>query len=133
MNALNMARTAYSAPETPTRTGRGLEYEVFARITRRLKTAAATEAQAGFGALIHALYDNRRLWTILAADVADPANRLPDPLKARILYLNDFTQIHSRKVLSGKASADVLIDINTAVMRGLRSEPGVVPAGEAPQ
>lgn len=135
MNALNLARTAYSAPETPARTGRGLEYDVFARVTRRLKTAAEADPGQGFGALTRALYDNRRLWTILATDVADPENGLPAPLKARLFYLNEFTQAHSRKVLAGEATVEVLIDINTAVMRGLRNDPGVpeTPRGSVVQ
>ena len=67
-------------------------------------------------------HDNRRLWTILAADVSLPENPLPAPLRARLFYLAEFTQAHSRKVLLGQARADILVDINTAIMKGLRSE-----------
>ena len=126
MNAPNLAQTAYAAPTAPTRTGRGLEYDLFARITHRIKSAAESDGRRAKGAMIRALYDNRRLWTVLATDVADPGNRLPADLRARLFYLNEFTQTHSRKVLAGEASAEVLIDINTAVMRGLRAEQGAV-------
>ena len=74
------------------------------------------------GALARAIHDNRSLWTALAADVAIETNPLPRPLRAQIFYLSEFTAQHSRKVLAGDASVDVLIDINTAVMRGLRGE-----------
>ena len=124
MNAANLAHTAYAAPTAPTRTGRGLEYDLFARITHRLKSAAEAQGHRAKGAMVRALYDNRRLWTVLATDVADPGNQLPADLRARLFYLNEFTQTHSRKVLAGDASADVLIDINTAVMRGLRADRG---------
>jgi flagellar protein FlaF len=70
-------------------------------------------------ALAAAVHDNRRLWTILAADVADPANPLPAALRARLVYLAEFTRVHSGKVLREGASPDPLIEINIAVMRGL--------------
>lgn len=123
MNATILAKTAYANPGQPTRTLRGTEYEIFARVTHRLKQAAAV-ANSNFPALASALYDNRKLWTTLAADVASPDNSLPEMLRARIFYLNEFTQSHSRKVLKGDAAVDVLIDINTAIMRGLRNEGG---------
>ncbi len=122
-----MARTAYSGAAIPTRTGRGAEYEVFARITRRLRQAqagaqAGAQLRNGFADLVQALHDNRSLWTALAADVAMAANGLPAELRARIFYLSQFTAHHTRRVLAGEASAEVLIDVNTAVMRGLRGE-----------
>lgn len=123
MNATILAKTAYANPAQPTRTLRGTEYEIFARTTHRLKQAGGN-AIADFPALARALYENRRLWTTLAADVASSNNELPEQLRARLFYLNQFTQSHSRKVLAGEATVDVLIDINTSIMRGLRHEGG---------
>ena len=114
-----MAQDAYGAHARATRTPRDTEYDAIARITRRLSEAAQPEGDlAGLAA---ALLDNRRLWSTLAADIAQPENPLPAELKARLLYLAEFTDAHSRKVLSGDATADPLIDVNTAVMRGLRN------------
>lgn len=121
MNAHSLAKTAYSNPGQPTRTPRGTEYDLFARITHRLKTALAVD-KSGFSTLVRALHDNRQLWTALAADVADGDNGLPASLRAQIFYLCEFTAQHTTKVLLGAAKADVLVDINTAVMRGLRKE-----------
>ncbi|KEP70395.1 flagellar biosynthesis regulator FlaF [Thioclava sp. BHET1] len=121
MFATTLAKTAYADPSLPTRTARGTEFEVFARVTRRLKQAAA-EGETGFPALAAAIYENRKLWAILSDDVSLPENGLPDDLRARLFYLGAFTQDHSRKVLSGKATADILIEINTSIMRGLRQE-----------
>ena len=123
MNATTLAKTAYANPGQPTRTLRGTEYELFARVTHRLKLAAGM-AKTNFPAFVTALYDNRKLWTTLAVDVSLPGNELPDTLRARIFYLNQFTQGHSAKLLKGEGSVDVLIDINTAIMRGLRREGG---------
>ncbi|MFB2532010.1 flagellar biosynthesis regulator FlaF [Paracoccus sp. p3-h83] len=121
MNSLTLARSAYGAPGDATRTPRETEYEVFARVTRHLRSAAAQGA-AGFAALARAIHDNRTLWTTLAVDVADPGNTLPAALRARIFYLAQFTAEHSQKVLAGAAEVEPLVFINTAIMRGLRQE-----------
>lgn len=118
MTARLLAERAYQGQSAATRTPRGIEYDAFVRITRRL-VAAARLGNAGFTALASAVHENRRLWTILAADVADNANALPTDLRARIFYLAEFTAQHSSKVLAKKASVKALIDINAAIMRGL--------------
>lgn len=121
MNATLMAQTAYSANRPTIRTDRGTEYELIARITRDLK--AASREQSVFPALARAVHDNRVLWSTLAADVAGDGNTLPEELRARLFYLAEFTALHSRKVLSGEADCAALIEINTAIMRGLSSQP----------
>lgn len=121
MNAQRAAQQAYASSTSPHRTSRGTEYEVFSRITRRLHGAVQASPQ-NFSSLVQALHENRELWTLLATDVADKDNKLPAPLRAQIFYLAEFTNHHTRLVLSQDASADVLVEINTAVMRGLRNQ-----------
>lgn len=121
MTAQILARAAYAGPSVATRTARDIEYDAFARSTHRLGHAAA-DPDAGFSALAQAIHDNRSLWTALAIDVADEGNALPGPLRAQIFYLAEFTVAHSQKVLAGQADVKALIDINTAVMRGLRGD-----------
>ncbi len=120
MNAYDMARTTYAATTAPVRTDRDTEYDAFARITRQMKRAASKPGD--FPLLAKALHDNRRLWNILAADIASEGNALPAHLRAQILYLAEFTAVQSRRVLNHDAAIDVLIDINTAIMRGLRNQ-----------
>lgn len=119
MNSHSQAQHAYAATSAPTRTARGTEYSVVARITHRLRSAEM-KGPGGFAALAEALHDNKRLWNIFAVDVADAANPLPRELKARIFYLAEFTHHHTRKVLAREASVEPLLDINTAILRGLR-------------
>jgi len=123
MNAIEQARQAYGAARSPLRSGRSAEHEVFSDVTSRL-SAAADAGPTGFARLAAALHDNRRLWTRLAADVADQGNSLPRMLRAQIFYLAEFTDAHSRKVLRGEAGAAALIDINKAVMLGLAGQTG---------
>ncbi len=117
------ALSAYGRPDAPVRTNRASEYDLFARVTRAI-TAAVARGATDRPALVRALHDNTKLWRALAIDVADPGNALPASLRAQLFYLFEFTNAHSRKVIEGSASVDVLVEINTAVMRGLRGEGG---------
>jgi len=117
------ARSAYARPDAPSRSPRMVEYDLIARITQRL-TATWAKRREDFPAFALALTDNQRLWSTLAADVAEPANGLPAALRAQLFYLYQFTVEHSRTVLDDKGSIEVLVDINTAVMKGLRGESG---------
>ena len=117
------ARSAYGRPQAPHRNPRSLEYDLLARSTQRLSQASRKGPQ-DLPALLSALDDNQHLWSTFAQDVAMPENGLPPRLRAQLFYLYEFTAQHSRSVRAGKASVDVLIDINTAVMRGLRGEGG---------
>lgn len=117
MNSL--AQEAYARPDAPVRNSRAIEYELFARVTRKL-AASWSQREEDFAGLAAALHANTSLWRTLAVDVASDGNLLPPALRAQLFYLYEFTDAHSRKVLDGTVSAEVLVDINTAVMRGLR-------------
>ena len=126
MNAQNAAaQAAYSHPQSPHRNPRALEYDLLARMTHALSQAVLHKDES-FPALVAALDNNQRLWSTFAADVAEPDNGLPPALRAQLFYLYEFTAQHSRAVRDRKASAEVLIDINTAVMRGLRGHGGAI-------
>jgi flagellar biosynthesis activator protein FlaF len=116
---MTAAARAYSRPDAPARTPRNIEYDLLARTTQRL-SSAWVRRKADFPGFARALDDNTRLWSALALDVADAGNGLPAALRARLFYLYQFTAQHSRAVLDDRGSVEVLIDINTAVMRGLR-------------
>lgn len=118
---MQLAQNAYARPAAPSRTPRDVEYDLLARTTQRLALAWA-ERQKNFPALVAALNDNQMVWSAFAADVAAADNGLPQALRARLFYLYEFTTLHTRKILDGKGSPEVLTDINTAVMRGLRGE-----------
>lgn len=119
MSLITSAAQAYRRPDAPSRTPRKIEYDLLARTTQRL-TAAWARRKTDFPGLASAIDDNLRLWSALALDVADSGNGLPAELRARLFYLYQFTAHHSRAILEDRGSIDVLIDINTAVMRGLR-------------
>jgi flagellar protein FlaF len=47
---------------------------------------------------------------------------LPSQLRAQLFWLAEFTETHSRKVLAGQATVAPLLEVNTAVLRGLRND-----------
>ena len=115
-----MAQSAYARSAAPVRTDRGNEYDAFAHVTGKLKSVTASEAK-NFPALASALHDNRKLWTLMATSVADKDNQLPKELRADIFSLAEFSMQHGDKVLDGKATPDILVEINTMMMRGLKA------------
>jgi len=123
VNALIQSKTGYARPDASLRPMRSIEYEAFARATQKLSSTWKTRKEA-FPALVAALSENELLWSTLAADVASPGNGLPSALRAKLFYLYEFTTQHSRQVRNGAASVEALIDINTAIMRGLRGQGG---------
>ncbi|MFQ5562738.1 MAG: flagellar biosynthesis regulator FlaF [Parvularculaceae bacterium] len=116
-----LAKDGYASSVETTASPRNMEYQVFARVTRRLANAGDGSLPQ-FTELAEALHDNIRLWTVVAADVASERNSLSKDLRSKLFYLFEFTRKHSAKVLDGEADADVLVDINMSVMRGLRGE-----------
>jgi len=121
VNVIEQARQGYAPTQTAVRTDRSIEAQLISQITAKLRKAA-NGPKSEFPKLMTALHENRRMWTAMAADVADSGNALPQGLRAQIFYLAEFTEHHSRQVIKGEADVKALIDINTAVMRGLNGQ-----------
>jgi len=119
VSAISRAQRAYAPGAGAIRTPRSVEFEVIARITHRLKQAIQSDNRR---LLIDVLHENRQLWTTLATDVASSNNELPQDLRARIFYLAEFTNQHTSKVLRQEATALPLLEINAAILGGLKSQ-----------
>lgn len=119
MNSYAQAQRAYAPTASPIRTPRSAEYEVIARISHRLKKAMMAD---DYKALAEALYENNKLWIALAVDCLDDNNLLPDDLRAGIVSMSVFTQKHTQKVLAKKDTAIPLLEINAAILKGLKQE-----------
>lgn len=76
-----------------------------------------------------ALRFNHLLWTIIQADIVDPANQLPPQIKANVVSLSIFVDKQTAKALTDgdPALLGVLININRNVAEGLRV---TLPAGQ---
>ena len=114
VNAIEQAKHGYGPAQHHIRTPRTIEVQLFTEITSRLN-----KPNQSFPELVAAVHENRRAWRMLAVDVADDANALPQKLRAQIFYLAEFTNHHSSKVLKREATVEPLVDINMAIIRGL--------------
>lgn len=112
---------AYGQATAIIQSPREAEYEVISRVTREL-TRANESKETNPKALIEALYLNERLWSALISDVALEENGLPASLKSKLVYLYRFTRHQSDILRETRGDAGALIDINKAVLRGLRGE-----------
>jgi flagellar protein FlaF len=117
LNALTHAYQNYASPSS-IKSARDTEIEIILETTRRLKSAHQNRVKR-YSAFADALQTNRKLWIVLATDVARAENALPSELKARIFYLNEFVQHQTRLVLRDDVAIEPLLDVNLAILRGL--------------
>lgn len=101
---------------------RDLEASALMKAAARLQSAR-DDATAGDATYEAALTHNRRLWTVIAAAVADPVSPLPEDLKARLMTLANFV-FNQTIGATAEPTADKLtslITINRDLASGLRS------------
>jgi len=98
-----------------------MEYRLFAQVTKALMDAAALD-RSEVGKRADALDWNRRLWSTLGADCADPDNQLPAPLRASFISLSIWVNKHTSLVIRNKEEIEPLIDVNRMIMQGLASQ-----------
>lgn len=113
-----MSIQAYQRASAQAESPREAEYRVFALVTSGL-IQARERGRANLPELAEALDKNRRLWTTLAQDCADPSNALPQQLRAQIISLAMWVSRHSSSVMQAGEEIDALIDVNRSVMQGL--------------
>jgi flagellar protein FlaF len=121
-----LAQSAYAPASPATHTPRDVEYHAFAYVTGLLAAArdVAHDAPGRVSRLAEAMFENVRLWMALAADAASDGNQLPAELRAQVIGLANFSRAHMGRVLAGADSVDALIEVNMAVMKGLRGQAG---------
>ncbi|MFP7569292.1 flagellar biosynthesis regulator FlaF [Marivita sp. S2033] len=117
---MNAYSTAYHdlTSRSSTKSARDAEGEVILLVTRRLKNAWSKRGE-DFPKYTEALHDNRKLWSIFAADVLTKDNALPLELKSKISYLAEFVRDYSSKALRDGRTIEPLLELNLAVLRGL--------------
>jgi flagellar biosynthesis activator protein FlaF len=97
------------------------EFRLFGIVTRALMDAAQKD-EKDFSGRMRALHWNRRLWSALAADCANPDNSLPMDLRANIISLSIWVDKHTSNVMRQQHSIQPLIDINRIIMQGLSGQ-----------
>jgi flagellar protein FlaF len=128
MDVASQAANGYRAVRLHTDSPRSIEAQLFAEITAGLARAQRA-GNAGFQDLVAALHSNRTLWDALLADLALEGNALPAPLKAHLIQLGHFVRQFTTRVLRKEDDVQALIDVNNAILAGLRGTTGT-RAGE---
>jgi flagellar protein FlaF len=119
MDVAAQAAVGYRAVQLQTQSARSIEAKLFAEITAELVRARRAGAPA-FRELTAALHRNRTLWDALLADLALEGNTLPAPLKAQLIQLGHFVSRFTARVLKQEDDVQALIDVNNAILEGLR-------------
>ena len=113
-----MSLQAYQQAATRAETPRETEYRLFGQVTLALMEAAKCEP-ADIRGRIDALDWNRRMWSILGTACSDPANALPEQLRASIISLSIWVGKHTSLVIRNQEDFEPLIEINRMIMQGL--------------
>jgi flagellar biosynthesis regulator FlaF len=108
---LLQAKRAYAASAAH-RSPREQEADVFRRANAALRRAGAD----GGLARVRALADNERLWTTVIGLVRDPANALPEQLRASVASLGIAVQ---REMRAPSPNFEFLVAINESIAVGL--------------
>jgi flagellar protein FlaF len=112
-----MSLRAYQQAATRSESPRETEYRIFGQVTRALIDASQTPDDVV--KRVDALDWNRRLWSTLAADCAQPENGLPQEVRAQIISLSLWVGRHTSAVVRKEEDFEPLIDLNRTMMQGL--------------
>lgn len=116
LQAYEQARSRAEAP-------RDIEYRLFGQVTRALMDAQELP-DFEIGKRMEALDWNRRLWSALASDCAQPENSLPKEVRASIISLSIWVGRHTSAVMRKEEEIAPLIEINRMIMQGLSGQTG---------
>lgn len=113
-----LAYKAYGEIAHRTAGEKEIEFALFQQITEALESILDPHTR-NLSAWADALSRNQELWTIIATDLLQPGNSLPEDLKRSLLFLSEFVRQSTLRVLSGEESISDLIEVNRTVMVGL--------------
>ena len=112
-----MSYDAYATAQKAAEAPRDLEIRAIAHVTRQM--SEANKPGADTMSRIRALNANSRLWGLLAQDLSNPDNPLPETLKARYISLGMFARRRSLQAMTDQSDFSTLIQLNTDVLEAL--------------
>ncbi len=121
MDQKQNALRGYGQTKRQTASDKHIELQLFSSITARLRAEANKNPAKLTSELAETLVENAKLWNILFCDLVAPENKLALDLKTNLISLAEFTQSHTQRILRGEASLAILIEINTAIIEGLKT------------
>jgi len=121
MDQKQNALRGYGQVKRQTASDKHIELQLFSSVTARLRAQANKNSTKLNSVMAEAVLDNAKLWNILFCDLINPENKLPLDLKTNLISLAEFTQGHTQRVLRGEAGISVLIEVNMAIIEGLKT------------
>lgn len=118
-----MSLQAYQSVARSAENPRDAEYRLFGQVTRALMEASKVD-KADLKTRMDALDWNRRLWSALATDCADPSNQMPQAARAQIISLSIWVAKYTSSVMREGEDIDALVDVNRIIMQGLSGAQG---------
>ena len=119
-----MSIQAYQRASAQAESPREAEYRLFGMVTAGLINAQQ-RGREDLAGLAVAIDRNRRLWSLLAQDCANPENMLADAVRAQIISLSLWVSKHSSAVVRDGEDIAPLIDVNRSMMQGLQAPAAV--------
>ncbi len=121
-----MSIQAYQKMANKTADPRDIEFRLFAEVTRELLDVQKCEKHE-VKKIMAALDKNRRVWSAMAMDCAQPGNQLPEATRAGIISLSMFVGRHTSECAKNLEEIDTLVEINRNIMQGLSARAGMTP------
>ena len=117
-----MTIARYASQQNAAATPREIELRAFRYVNGLLAGAADVPSR------VRALHKTHQLWSLLIADLAQPANGLPAELKGRLVSLGLWAQREADARMSDAASLAPLIALHREMIAGLEAQAAPVPA-----
>ena len=74
------------------------------------------------GGLRDALSENQQFWAALRYDLAEPANAMPDTLKASLISIGLWVDRQTSALMAGQGRLSGLIEVNVNIAAGLSGQ-----------
>ena len=116
-----MSLAAYQRVSQVTESPRQSEYRLLGAVSREL--AASLVDVENPGRRREALDWNQQIWITFMLDCGQAENALPATLRARIISLGLWVARYTEKAMFSDLEVQPLIDVNTAIMKGLLGIP----------
>ena len=109
---------AYARTQNTTENPRHVEYKLLGQVTAAL--LQVEEKPNDLHAFMDAVLWNQSVWSAFLTDLTHEGNRLPRQLKQDLASLSLWVIRETDRVIERRRGVDGLINVNRAVMAGLR-------------
>lgn len=117
-----MTIARYASQQNAAATPREIELRAFRYVNGLLSGAADVPGR------VRALHKTHQLWSLLIADLAQPANALPVELKGQLVSLGLWAQREAAARMNDAASLAPLIALHREMIAGLEAQAAPAPA-----